>query len=144
MCVSLCLSVYMFVCICVSLCLQCVPCITDGASSDTSSYELEQPSLVRFIAADHQVPRVDTEVHHSEAAGHATGVEEDPQRYVSSTKLATGPSEGPVADVEKPQVHSDDLIGWADDSPRAEPAWLDVARNRNMTNSHTSLLSADM
>jgi len=130
-------------------------CFSDGPSSDTSSYELEQPSLLRFLATSQNASPDNNDQHAGQATGHADVVEDEPvpaPRYVSSSELANSPDDGTPLGAENPPVNSADLIVWADEVSSAttnERSWLNVTEPSvntavQHTNSHTSLLSANV
>ena len=119
-------------------------CFSDGTTSDTSSYELEQPPLLRFIAANHDGSGDNED---GQAAAGVTDIEES-SRYVSTTQLAGGSNEGVVPAANK---LDDTLIAWTEDTPSAtgrEPGGSGVAQSGNTavrrTSSHASLLAANV
>ena len=100
-------------------------CILDGVSSDTASYELEQP-LHAVVAASQNMLGADSETCDHEAAGNVDNVADRPlANFVSSVELA----DETVGDAEKPAVNSEE----------ASAATRQNTVKR--TNSHVSLLS---
>ena len=122
-------------------------CFSDAPSSDTSSYELEQPPLLRATAADHTVSGSNDDPS-SRAAGGVADIEGQPltSRFVSSSKLA---DEVSVTDATKPPVCDENRSDFMDEVPSTtgrEGDWVDQSTNaadHHHTSSHMSLLSAD-
>ena len=103
---------------------------SDGASSDVSSYEMEQPSLAHVTVADQtNVSGTDYE-----AAGQAA--DQPLTDFVSGTKLADEQNEGAM------MLPSDggNLISWNDDAAPAAGSQHSIHRS----NSDSSLLSNNM
>jgi len=104
---------------------------SDGASSDVSSYEMEQPSLAHVTVADQtNVSGTDYE-----AAGQAA---DQPQtsNFVSGTKLADEQNEGAMM----LPSGGGNLISWNDDAAPAAGSQHSIHRS----NSDSSLLSNNM
>ena len=100
--------------------------ISDGASSDTASYELEQP-LRAVVVPSQNASGGDSETC-DETARHVDDVAERPlTNFVSSTELA----DGTVTDAEKQPMNSDEASATAHQ------------HTVNRSNSHLSLLSDD-
>lgn len=121
-------------------------CFSDAPSSDTSSYELEQPPLLRATAADRSASG-SNDIPCSRDTGGVTDIEAQPLTscFVSGSKPA---DEGSAVDAAKPPVDQD-LADFAYDMPSAtghEGGWLDQITNtadHHHTSSDTSLLSAN-
>jgi len=117
--------------------------VSDGASSDTSSYELEQPSLVRFTVNDHAVSPENNDTY-NDMAGH---VDQESLDITGSQPRDTAVTDGAVTDDVKMSINDENLMSFNDDTPsltRQEPAWLDVAQTsgtNHRSTSHTSLIS---
>jgi len=130
--------------------------VSDGASSDTASYELEQPSMPCLRAANHSLSVGENETH-DRPARRADVIGDEmtsAERYVSSPQLANGPNDGATMGAEKLPMQNDNLIAWTDEvasssAGRNERDWLDVNEQSigtvlHRTNSDTSLLAVNI
>ena len=109
----------------------------DAASSDASSYELEQPSLVRHTATDHNVFHNDDEPDEQEAERFVSIDNVTQTEHVGRTKPTEGPNDDTVTDARKLPKQ----ITLTDDEASATGNELATVHRRN---SRSSLLAANV
>ena len=115
--------------------------LLDAASSDASSYELEQPSLVRHTATDHNVFHNDDGLVEQEAERFVSIDNVTQTAHVGRTKPTEGPNDDTVTDASKLPKQSGDLITLTNDEASATGNELATVHRRN---SRSSLLAANV